>query len=67
MQAFLGLIDSLPMLDENLVDLQLDGLTLHDLLLQSIFRHQSVDEHLLLLADSVCSVHRLQINLRVEV
>ena len=67
MQALLLLIDPMAVLDEDLVDFQLDCLTLHNLLLQSSLRYKAVNENLLLLANSVCPVHRLQVDLRVKV
>ena len=54
-------------LDKNLVDLELNGLTLDDSLLHGICSDQTVDINILALADSVCTIHCLQVHLRVEV
>ena len=55
------------MLDEDLVHLQFDSLTLYDFLFNSVLADQPVHVNLLLLADSVCPIHCLQVDLRVEI
>ena len=57
----------MPLLNDDLVELELDGLALDDLLLDRLLRDQAVDKDLLLLSDTVGTVHRLQVNLRVPV
>ena len=55
------------MLDKDLVNLQLDGLSLDDFLLDSVLGHQPVNVDILALTDSMRSIHCLQVDLRVEV
>ena len=54
-------------LDENLVDLELDGLSLDDPLFDGIFTDKAIDVDILGLANSVRAVHRLKVYLGVEV
>ena len=54
-------------LDDHLVEFESDGLPLKDFLLNRGLSDESVDIHLLLLADSVSTVHGLEVNLGVPV
>jgi hypothetical protein len=55
------------LLDDYLIQLEFDSLTLNDLLFDSLHRNQSVDINVLLLTDSVRSIHCLQVDLRVPI
>ena len=55
------------MLDEDLINFELDCLPLDYFLLQCILGHKSVYKDLLLLPYPVGSVHRLEVDLGVEV
>lgn len=55
------------LLDYNLVNLELDSLSLNDLLFHRILGNQPIDKDLLLLTDSMGTVHRLQIDLWIPV
>ena len=54
-------------LHDEMVYLQLSGCSFNDLLLDTVLRDESVDGDISLLADSVGSVHGLQVDLRVPV
>lgn len=57
----------MPLLDDDLVQFEFDGLSLDDLLLDSLFRDEPVDVDLLLLSNTMGSVHSLYVRLRVPV
>lgn len=50
-----------------MVNLELSSGSLNNLLLHGTFRYQSIDDHLFLLTDSVCSINSLKVNLRIPV
>lgn len=54
-------------LDDHLVEFESDGLPLKDFLLDRRLCDESVNIHLLFLADSVSAIHGLEVNLRVPV
>jgi hypothetical protein len=56
-----------PLLDHQRVPPKLDLLTLDDLLLHGVLTHNPVHHDLALLSDSMSTVHRLQVHLRVEI
>mmetsp|Transcript_46840 Transcript_46840/g.62009 ORF Transcript_46840/g.62009 Transcript_46840/m.62009 type:complete len:124 (-) Transcript_46840:1428-1799(-) len=62
-----GLADFAPLLNENLIDFEFDGLPLNDFFFHAVLCDQPVHEHVLALPDTVSSVHRLQVDLRVPV
>ena len=61
------LVNFATLLDKDLVNFQFDGLTLNDFLFNSVLGHKPVDIDILALSNSMRSIHRLQVNLRVEV
>jgi hypothetical protein len=57
----------LPRLDDDLIELQADSLSLQYLLLYSRLSNEAVDIYLLFLAYSMCTVHCLEVYLRVPI
>ena len=55
------------MLDEDLIGFELDGLSLHNLLFDRPFGYQTINIHIFALANSMGTIHGLQVYLRVEV
>lgn len=55
------------LLDDQLIQLKLHGLLLDHLFFHGVLSDESVDLHLFLLANSMSSVHRLKIHLRIPV
>lgn len=55
------------LLDDQTIPFQLDHLPFNNLLLNSILRDQPIDPYFLLLANSVSSIHGLQVHLRIEI
>ena len=55
------------LLNDNSVQLELDGLSLDDLLLNTVFGDESVYIYILFLTDPMSSVHGLQIDLWIPI
>lgn len=55
------------MLNDNLVEFELDCLSLNHFLLDRVLADEPVYIDVLLLTDTVSTVHSLQINLRIEI
>lgn len=63
----LVLLRILLLLDHQTVPLQFNHLSLHNFLLHCVLGNQPVNIYHILLSYSVCSIHRLQVHLRVEI
>lgn len=64
-QAFVP--DLVPMLNQNLVKFELDGLSFNDFFFHSWLRYQTIHIYFLVLANPMRSIHSLQINLRIVI
>ena len=66
-ERFRVLIYSVSLLDKHLIDFELDGLPFDNLLLACVLGHQPINICSFGLADTMGSIHCLQIYLRVEI
>ena len=55
------------LLNYQIIPLQFYHLPFYNLLLNRVFRNESIDSYKFFLADTVCAVHRLQVHLGIEV